>query len=62
MSRDALQAYAKNLYANKFGIMNIKTVVTPLLLSCHRFVGAFIYEKQDKTSSLMLDWFVAPIN
>ena len=61
ISRNALQAYSKNLYANKFGKSSVKTVATPIMFWKRRVVGAWIYEKMDKVCDKMLDWFVAPL-
>ena len=43
MSKHALQTYAKNLYANKFGDCWIKVVAAPVLFHSKAVAGGFLY-------------------
>ena len=47
MSRAALEAYAKNLYANKFGECFIRTLATPVLFHSAAYAGGFLYNKKE---------------
>ena len=61
MSRAALEAYAKNLYANKFGECFIRSLATPVLFHSGAYAGGFLYNKKEGfMTQQMLDWYVAP--
>ena len=61
MSRKALEAYSKNLYANKFGDCLIRTIAVPVSFHASAYAGGFLfYTKEGQIYKPMLDWYVAP--